>query len=326
MSHFNQSYCRSIKKNSLLFSKKIILSLLCLLPFLHTPSLQAATDPTDSLKIALSQTNTEEERIDVLYKLLLTYAGIDIEQAIPYAKEAVELAEQIESDTLLGTNLLALGALYVNVGFPDSALLTWNKALNLFKKTDDQLGIADTYYKLSYVEIERRANFRLGLDYCFKALKIYDELGYEVDKVKVFGDISICYQKLGDNNKAYEWANKMVDRAKALDNEKLYISGASNLGTLATDIGQYKEAIQYYDECIKYYKKVNNLPSLSAKIQGKANAHRLLGNKAEAMKLYKEGLAIATQSNFNPNKSLFNYKIGVISLKPMKPLGITNKR
>lgn len=156
-------------------------------------------------------------------------------------------------DTFKVKNLLILSNLYSNNDAIKS--LEFGKlALRLSEKLKWNLGIARSYYRISYA-YSQQGNFSESLKYRLKELLKWKELNSTNDVCITLGNIGISYSDLGNNSKAMEYYILSLDLSKKTGNVSQTINILSNIASVYKIRGIYDKALRYYQESLNLAEK-----------------------------------------------------------------------
>jgi len=154
-------------------------------------------------------------------------AGIYMEQlknypkALEYFKKAEIVNREINDRYQTGINLINIGAIYKQLGQPDSALQCYRQAMNLFSEINHPLRKADCLLHLSKFYLNTDAN--LSKKYALEAL----EIGQFHHALQIILEASSLLDQLflskGDTSNAYYYSNlkhNVRDSLYSLQNQK----------------------------------------------------------------------------------------------------------
>lgn len=132
--------------------------------------------------MALNQTgdiDTNRKKCDILCSLSATYleSGI-LDLATDYGVEALQMAELLEEDLLIGNANLELCRIHRKRRLGDKALKFGLKSVEMYKKTEDQRGLALIYLEIASIYANQK-DMMLSMNFYEKALGISMDIGFE---------------------------------------------------------------------------------------------------------------------------------------------------
>ena len=105
--------------------------------FIWASHLLPAQSPLlDSLQQALNQTQNEEQRLQLLIEISTTYNAVQPNLGLPFAHDAVQLAQQLNLAEKQARAEVQWGRLHANSNQLDSALYHFQKAKIISKRFD----------------------------------------------------------------------------------------------------------------------------------------------------------------------------------------------
>ncbi|MDF2436305.1 MAG: hypothetical protein K0Q95_681 [Bacteroidota bacterium] len=279
-----------------LFFRQIVFAL-CLLTTLST---YAKVNPADSLTAYLKTTRPDSVRVKTLNALGKSLEFSDQKLSRHYLLEALKLADSIGYEPGKGYSYKFLGYLAEDISELDSGIYFYNKAYEIFIKTDksqaaDMLKLIGDAYSdkgeystaMSYFQkslkmfesiesIDGMAaiNYSLGQLYqgllqnekamaaYKKSLELYEKVRQPVDIANALTAVGIIYNTI----KEHETAKEYYQKAKIIYEELQYDNGLSNLYTwmaiTAYDEKNIDGALEYFKLSLELYKKINNVNGL----------------------------------------------------------------
>lgn len=214
------------------------------------------------------------------HEAITAYITQQTNEALPKAGE----------QTVIGKLYAYIGIAYEAVGKYDSALLSYEKALTIFHKNDDEISFAATIYTNVGNIYTRRLDYDKAIGYLHKALKIYQKQESYSRVSGVHSDLGIAYHFQRDYQKSAEHytlaietpgvaevqkASLMVNMAEAFREQGKPAKGIAacikalsifngltykpydkiaaayaTLGTIVAETGKWKEAIPVFEKAL----------------------------------------------------------------------------
>ncbi|MCU0382627.1 MAG: sensor histidine kinase [Cyclobacteriaceae bacterium] len=260
----------------------------------------AQTGNIDSLKnLALS--NNKILKIQANTELCWEYKFRDADSARAFGKKAIELAEQINNDSLRANALHAVGITYQAQGNYQQALIYESQTLTLRDEKKQPIKVADSYNNLGIIQDEL-GNQAEALMYYDKARRIYEKHN-ELEKLAgVWVNIGIVHKAQKEYTKAITYYKRATDLYRTSGNEFGAAACQSNLGSIYLYLSKYDSSLLYSQQAITYFEEQKIKQFLPIALSNAAIAYDTLKNYARAIDYFKR--AISIQKEFQSNKEL----------------------
>ena len=151
----------------------------------------------DSLQIRLSNAKEDTSKVKILIDLSDTYYGKDAIKALQYAKEALQVSGDINSELFKTRSYIKIGNNLILIGNYDEALANFLSALKISQQNNFEYEELISYNSLGIIQ-DRIDKFDEALKYYFEALNIYNkavERGEPIHKMK---NIQGLYNNIGN--------------------------------------------------------------------------------------------------------------------------------
>ncbi|MGI9546825.1 MAG: adenylate/guanylate cyclase domain-containing protein [Flavobacteriaceae bacterium] len=230
---------------SLLGNKKFCITLLCALFFKAGP-LISQTSEIDSLKRAVKEGLRDTAVVNTLNRLsLAVLSNEDIESAIAYAREASDLAVDInyEAGQALAQKYIGLGHYYQ--GNYLAVMDHWTKSLESFEKVKDTSGMANILNNLGGVYLSQGGSDK-ALDYYLQSLYFAEKTKDTFRITSVLPNIGAVYGDLKDYNKALEYFERMEKYLPGIQNPQITTYYYMGKGEIYNKLQKYELALEAY--------------------------------------------------------------------------------
>ena len=159
-----------------------------------------------------------------------------------------ELTQEI-TDTTLAKIYNFTSSIFVKKTIPDSAIHYANKALEILSdKYENHYEQSQAYNYLGSSNY-LLGNFREAINYFKKGLEIIiRNMGDEVEEVTTYyGNLSLCYNQIGEPHKALEYLDKNLDILLKIhgENHVKVAKSYNNLGAVYYSIGDFDKSLEY---------------------------------------------------------------------------------
>jgi len=298
---FNLIFSRGIKYNGngymlmLQAMKKIFL--FCAL-FILVQFTYGQGNSYDSLKLQLVSAKADTQKLVLLKQLADMAFGSDMQKALAYAKQGVQLADKIGDKNWQPKFYEMEGRMHANLLHLDSATTFFDKAMAGYKTVDNKRGQATTYFKMGWVykkkgEIDKAMAADLNASHIMEALE--DKAGIAAAYERVSDDLTIQ----GRLKEAMDYTQKAIEICEKnnLNNELVY--ALTNAGSVEIKGGNNKQAFDYFNRTLQlaHAQKFDEI-SIADFTNNRGNALKRLGRYPEALKDYHDALTIAEKSNY----------------------------
>jgi two-component sensor histidine kinase len=215
----------------------------------------SVTAQTDSLEQKLV-TASKQEKIEIYKQLVNTYSKIEIDKALDYAKQGLELVKD-EYTKSTGFFYLRMGNFYNDKSEHETALFYNKKMLEVAKRLQYELGVAKSYQNIGVTYV-KMGNYNRALDYYLKALGIYQVLEEENFIVGITGNIGSLYScRLKDYKNGLLYYNKALELSKKNGNEEFRAHILGAVSELYMGQKEYTKARNVLEESISIAEKIN---------------------------------------------------------------------
>jgi tetratricopeptide (TPR) repeat protein len=243
---------------------KLQISLLMLILVFLCPCLTAQPYPTDSIIAKIAIMDDSKEKVEALNSLGLMISNQDADRAIYYVKQALSLANQLQSvESCANTNML-LAELYETNHNYQPSINYYLISIKHFEKLGNELELSRLYNRLGSIYIHNHFDFDQGLGYFNKAL------GYAIR-----------------NDYKLEIANAY-----------------SHIGDFFFDQGQLDEALNYHLKAYEMYELLNNQQAMAISFNHIGKNHLLSNNYDKASDYFHKAIAINEKNGFDQNLAL----------------------
>jgi signal transduction histidine kinase len=227
-------------------------------------------------------------------------------ESIKSLNKALPYLEGTKDTKLLGKLNYYLAQSYFFVYSDDTAFKYYLRALKLYKKDNNEIGIAYCYNGIGTVYT--KSNTKVGLDYLNRALALFKKINYRKG-------IATCYINIAnakeDFNESIVLYNKSIAVLKPVRDDYTLAVNYNNLGDCYIHLNEYDRAISYFEKALAISEQMRSKP-----------LHALLFlNIAEVkskQNLLKEAI---TYSNLSLD---YSKKIGDVEIEAENILALSN--
>jgi len=213
---------------------------------------------TDSLLLLLPG-QLAEERVNTLNFLATSFSPGEFDLARQYAKEAIELATELDFGEGIAAAYMNLG--HINTfqsNYPD-ALKNYYESLRLYEELDKKNSVASLYYHIAVTHYFAR-NYDKAIEFGNISLDKYREplmhgttVGSLRDTIKVFGGISLIYEHKSMWDKSFKIRKRYLEVAEEFNFETINLVISSfMLGVMYIYMGKSDSGKIYYNKALEY--------------------------------------------------------------------------
>ena len=252
------------------------------------------------------------------------YWGIgNISKSIEIGEKAIGLCKEILGETHdeYAASLSSLAYYYMNIAHWGKALNLEEKALKIFILNQNQRGIANSYMNIGIIKFNNN-DYNTAIKKIEYARDLFEEIKHP-DYYSTLGTLTLCYNRIGNYNKAILLGEKALLGYKGLFGEQShqYATTLSNLSESYMYVGNKEKYIQYTNLSLEIQEEIfgsnHHVYALAL-----ANAAFMYGthiNVKKALEMNQKAIDIyiannmSNTSNFKmaiSNQILFNISLG----------------
>lgn len=255
-----------------------------LIPFLSN-ALASNQPSTDSLINKLEQNTTDSQKVDILNRLsrLLFYSNPD--SARYFADQAFNIADKKGFNNKKAYSLVTYGFIYDETGDYDSSILNYQKAIDIYNKTENKEGLSYAILNKGLVYMHM-GNYTNAL----KSFQEASEIANDIEYPRILGasyiNMGIIQRKQGNYSKALEYYTEALEIFKSHNQTRNVANAYSNMGVVRTDMGNHKIALKNFKTALKTYKDIEDKRGTAINYANIAGIHEETKNYNEALEYY----------------------------------------
>ncbi len=268
------------------------------------------------MKEALTNYTQEDSvRFHMLDDLAWELRRTDPDEAMQYARAALQLAEDIEYRKGEGISHNMMGILYNNLGDYERALEEYEQALAIRREIEDLRAVGNTLDNMGTV-YQRKGEYDEAVNYQIEALKIREAIGDSAGMASGYNNIGVIYKKQQDFEKALEYYEKALSIEQSLSDSISIANNFNNIGSVYFLQRDFQKAQEFYEAALAIRDALGDK-------RGKASSYNNLGSLMmkkelvpEALNYYLKAVAISESIGDKNNTSISYNRIGEL-LKEM---------
>ncbi len=270
--------------------------LFVLISFFFSFSSSAQTHEIDSLKQLLQKEKTDTGRVSLLSKLGFAIFNGNPDTAMKLAMEGLALSRKIRFEKGEIRSLTDVGNVYYVLGDYSKALAKYLDVLKIREKNNSLKGSSVMgNIGLVYTELK---NYRLSLEYHFKALQIVEQLGDKKRIANMKVNIALTYKQMG----LYDSSTLFAEQAKLLASQTNYdgVEGEAltYLGEISFLKGENNLALEYCRLSFPLLIRAQAINILCMAYLNSAGIFEKLNQKDSVLFYSRQSLQLAKERNF----------------------------
>lgn len=265
-----------------------------LILFCCQPLLGQVKEDVDSLKNLLKHDMNDISRIDLLNKIAANVYYENPDEIDEYAREALEIAQQINYEEGIAHAYNNLGIYYRSKSIYNKAIDYFFNSLQIMESLNDSSGIARSYNLIGIIHYYL-GNYDISLDYYLKALEINKK---QNDKKWIAGNsnnVGMIYELKEEYEKALEYYLLSLEMNLSLGNENWVANTYGNIGSLYLKMNN-PLSLEFFKRRLGIKQKLNDLNGISRSNYLIGTYYMKQQNYTEAIPYFKEGHRIAKET------------------------------
>lgn len=209
-----------------------------------------------------------------------------------YFNKSLEASIQIDDSLGIANNLNSLGELARYRGNYPEAISKYLESLKIRQMVGNKQGIAYSYNNLALIHYYQ-SNYKEAIQYHEQSLKIKKELGDEFGMAVTLYNMGTIYIQLKDYSQAMEIFLELMDVFAKLDNKKGIAHVSMSMGYIHSEQGLFDEALEYYFKAEKIYKELGYQQDIAMCYENMGHIYSGQKKHDKALKYLQSGLDIA---------------------------------
>ena len=267
-------------------------------------------DNIDTLKSQLKLTTNDTSKIDLLNKISRQfYFNGEVEQIIPYAENALKLAERIKYKKGICMSFKNIGTAYKMFGDNSKAIDYFQKALKISEEIKDKAIQADI---LAYIGLvyEGQDDYKFAFATFLRSLKLREEIKDEKGIASSYNNIGIIYYNQGSYNQALDYYNKSLILKSKLQEHRGIVELYNNIGNVYMDQSKFDSTLSILFKALDLEKKLQDKNGLALTFNNLGLCYRLINKNDSALFYHKKSLAINQLMKNKKGIALAAYNVG----------------
>lgn len=292
---------------------------------------------TSSLNQVSTNSNDQLEEVYLYLQLANEAKSVDLEQALSYSRQAIQLANisrsteaRAEANELMGdlyqmmsnfqpsiNYLLISGKLFESIGNKTKLAEVYGKLGMIYVTNNFNLEGAQLYFQKSLdlgIELDDQSiianaynkiggiyfsqkNYDEANHYIREALSLWEQSRNEIGIAIALNNIGEIYYTKASYNTALDYFNQSMAINDKINDNSLKATNLKNIGLVKSQFGDIDEALNYFNECLKLLEVINNLERKVDIILVIGNQYYKIEQYAKAIQSYLNVYRIAIKAN-----------------------------
>ena len=212
-------------------------------------------------------------------------------EALPYAEEALVLAEQIENKEVQAKALGNIGIVYRSLSDYPRALNYFGRALALNEELGNKSGVATYLGNIGTVH-RNLSDYPRALNYFGRALALNEELGNKAGVATCLGNIGTVHSHLSDYAHALEYLGRALSLDEELGNKAGMARHFGGIGTVHYSLSDYARALECMGKALELDEELGNKRGVATWLGNIGNVHSRLSDYPRALNYFGRALAL----------------------------------
>lgn len=267
----------------------------------------------DSLLKLLPQTEDLRQRAEIFARLATSSRNVNPFAGLDYADSALVLAQILKDPHWEAEIINETGVLYRKVDLYEIAAMQHQKALQMFEKLRDTMGIAFSYANLGNLFMALQ-DYQKARQYNLEALRLKLTLGDSTQIAFSYRATAMAYMEMNQPDSARLLLNQALAIYKSKNDELRQASIYYHLGNLLLKSGSGSDlALHYYVRALDIFSNYSSSYGTAITTYEMARAYAQLGNDELAHKYYKDALLMAQNAKMRSTAMDVYLALGLLS-------------
>ncbi len=263
----------------------------------------------DSLLTELPKQKADTDKVKIVGSVAKVYLNMDLDKALKFARQALELAEQIQWKKGIASANSVLGTYHSSRSEYAEALTCYQKARGLYEEIGDKIDYAVVTGNIGNV-YDAQSDYVRALEYNLKALNINENLGNKRGMMIALGNIGLIYDERGDYVKALEYYFKNLRLGEETGEKEAMAASIGNIGGIYEHQHDYAKALEYYLKALKVDEEIS-ANDFAAMVTGNiGNVYTARHEYASALEYYTKALKMYQETEDKSGVANVNGSIG----------------
>jgi len=267
-----------------------MLARITLVVFLFSYGASYGQSVADSLYLALNKTKGTK-KVDLLTELALAYRTTSFDSVSKYAKKALRLSTTMDYPLGISKSYRVVGLANSLLSKHDSALIYYQKALELLPVDADKMLDADIKMGIGG-ELYYSSQLDKAVEMFIDAASTFERLGEVTRSAAAYSNIGMILNSNDQDEKAKQYFHKALKLADTYNLMGTKLPTLVNMSSLFLKNEMYDSAIYYANECYEISKEKNMSYGMARALVILSEAYSNKGMFEKGLSTSKEGEAL----------------------------------
>lgn len=252
----------------------------------------------DSLIASLKVTKQDTTRVRLLNEAAYYVGIVNASEGIKYGKEALQLAQKLQSREGMARAYLNIGASHKSLGEYTNAQVCDSLGLHLYRLLGDAVGIASAManYGNLYIALGK---YDLATQHLTNALETFKSTDYKEKEAACLNSIGLAYFYMNRYTESITQYNASISLYNNLNNERGMAKGMLGIGQVQEAKENYDAAKDAYFKALKLNEKASEVSVVAYNYCCLAHIYYIQKNYPHAIEYYSNGLNLAQTIGYN---------------------------
>ncbi|MCG8373374.1 MAG: tetratricopeptide repeat protein [Balneolales bacterium] len=258
--------------------------------------------------------NTDIVKIQSLLEDAYDKRISDLTKSIDLANSALEQSKLIENQALQGKSYNHLALCYMIRAEYEASKTCSNKAVKIFQKLGDEIGLADAKYNLAGIYY-KTDNFHSGLMYLLDSLQIYRKHKNYHQIARCLKSLGTIYEFFGDQKKAIDSYLEAIDVSHLAKDKNLESNALNPLSGIYLNNGDISIAMSLIMKSIDMKKETGDIRGRAFALYGRGKIYTAQAKYELAEKDFLDAMGIHVNAGEKLGLGMVYHKLGVLYYK-----------
>ena len=248
----------------------------------------------DSLKTVLLTFDNDIEHVSTLLELTDQLINNNPNEALDYATQALEIAEQNNFTLAIAKSLNKISKINFGKGTLKIAMSMAFRALEISEENDLEQEVIIAQNNIGFI-YNKLGDYDKSSKYFFECLKLSEDLGEAELIATSLNSIGYSYFDQKNYEKAFEYYSKSLDIAREANIKIRISSGLNNVAAALGKLGDYEQYRSYVVQAIKINKEIGQSRFLTINYMNLGLYYKMVENADSSKFYYQMALDLARE-------------------------------
>ncbi len=273
---------------------------------------------TNAITPILQQLDQSEDSLQKVYlynQLANRLKTTDVDRAIYYTKNALTLANQINSPEACGITNELMGELFEKKNNLQPSINYYLISAKIYEGLDNKQKLATIYGRLGFLYYRDNYNLERSIEYYQKSLAYAILLNDKNAIAEAYNRIGRAFFNQDNPEEAEHYFMKAHEIWSVLNNKSGLAIATNNLGEIARLKGDLSQALSLYYQSLELNIEENQTRQIAINYENIGLIHSLRNKADDAFAFYQKSLELYTQNNDTDDKLALLILVGKEYLK-----------